>query len=171
MAGMGKHDDDDYDWALDWARKIQPNTIARWYTVGVVLADVHTGFIDVSVEGPDPLRPVWTVYRVDDPDEDESMDPTTFPLPFDRDHWTVRDDKDWDLEQGAVAVDPGVALTRAEVEALEAVVAEHPDRRQVQRSDGWSSATINTALSKWCDVHAGRSDIVFEFDDINPRSP
>lgn len=162
---MGSNDLDAYDTVVGWVHQLAPDTAVRWHDLQLAFADAHTHSVDVSVPAFDGLNWLWTIEG--ETDDFGLMDPTALQVRYDQDLWAVWDsDEHGVIPAAAVSVTGGVPLAAAEVDALEAVIAEHPDRRVLHRSDAWSSAAINRALSEWCRVHAGRNDISFTYDAV-----
>lgn len=161
VARLRISDLDQYALACAWARYIDPDATVHWSDVAVQVAGVHSGYVDIVLAD---LKCYLTVEGEGEVDDDfDDHDPTTIVLEYEFDLWAVHENHS-PIERAAVVVAPGVELSREHSEALEAVVAERPDDRELRCHGAWSPSTISGALEEWVRVHAGRDDVTFVYD-------
>lgn len=147
---------------VTWLQTLPHGAVVEWTNhSGSPVPDVHPGWVDVVVPAAcDALEVNW-LFTVVAPD-DECADVNVVVEP-DLTLWYVFGPGD--LDEFVVVVAAGTEPKPDQMARLEAAAAAD-ELRSVVASHAWSSGSLTAALADWVSEHAGRSDLRFEYRDI-----
>lgn len=146
----------------NWAARQPPDARVRWWDDHGSIREVHTGWVDVQVEGIPGYNWIWTIVDPDDPAQEP--DPTTVRVDCSHDVHGIWDPSIWALlDDPVVVVAHDHALAADELSGLEAAV-DPTAGRSLACQPGWHHDRISPVLGEWVAVHLGRGDIDFYFE-------